>query len=475
MNRHQPISLNSSSPPSSFRAATPSKGEDFPSSSGKGRDFQGSSGKRNDIQSPSGEGEGIQSPLLKGIGGFLFRTLLVLLTFTGGCANTPNAQDLERTFAADPKLTSPNSSPSPSQSPLNLPEGFPKEIPLYPQARLKSSTFQNAKQITRWESGDPSNLIQSFYGRELRSKNWQINSTATNDTTLVASRDTLQLQLTIKPQTASGTEFTLEYGQITSSPSPSTTPSANSSPAPSPTSSPTQGFSVNPSPTSGDSNIPAPMRSAVEEVLALGVITSDASGTKISLGQLEPNKIITRREYARWLVAANNRIYNNQPGQQVRLATNTDQPAFSDIAGKDPDFGAIQGLAEAGLIPSRLSGDQAIATFNPDAPVTREQLILWKIPLDTRQALPTTSIEAVQQTWGFQDASRIDPLALRAVATDFQNGSLANIRRVFGFTTLFQPQRPVSRAEAITTLWYFGSQGRGISAKDTQQILLRSP
>ena len=454
MNRHQPISLNSSSPPSSFRAATPSKGGNF--------------------QGLSGQGNGIQSPLLKGVGGFLFRTLLVLLTFTGGCANTPNAQDLERTFAADPKLTSPNSSPSPSQSPLNLPEGFPKEIPLYPQARLKSSTFQNAKQITRWESGDPSNLIQSFYGRELRSKNWQINSAATNDTTLVASRDTLQLQLTIKPQTASGTEFTLEYGQITSSPSPSTTPSANSSPAPSPTSSPTQGFSVNPSPTS-DSSIPAPMRSAVEEVLALGVITSDASGTKISLGQLEPNKIITRREYARWLVAANNRIYNNQPGQQVRLATNTDQPAFSDIAGKDPDFGAIQGLAEAGLIPSRLSGDQAIATFNPDAPVTREQLILWKIPLDTRQALPTTSIEAVQQTWGFQDAARIDPLALRAVATDFQNGSLANIRRVFGFTTLFQPQRPVSRAEAITTLWYFGSQGRGISAKDAQQIPLRSP
>lgn len=433
MNRHQPISFNSPSPPY------------------KGKD--------------------IQSPLLKGVGGVLFPTLLVLLTFTGGCANTPNAQDLERTFAADPKLTSPNSSPSPSQSPLNLPEGFPKEIPLYPQARLKSSTFQNAKQITRWESGDPSNLIQSFYGRELRSRNWQINSAATNETTLVASRDTLQLQLTIKPQTASGTEFTLEYGQITSSPSPSPTPSSNGSPSPSPT----QSLSINPSPTSGDSNIPAPMRSAVEEVLALGVITSDASGTKISLGQLEPNKIITRREYARWLVAANNRIYNNQPGQQVRLATNTDQPAFSDIAGKDPDFGAIQGLAEAGLIPSRLSGDQAIATFNPDAPVTREQLILWKIPLDTRQALPTTSIEAVQQTWGFQDAARIDPLALRAVATDFQNGSLANIRRVFGFTTLFQPQRPVSRAEAITTLWYFGSQGRGISAKDTQQIPLRSP
>jgi hypothetical protein len=216
------------------------------------------------------------------------------------------------------------------------------------------------------------------------------------------------------------------------------------------------------------------LRSAVEELAALGVITSDANGTKISLGQWEPNKIMTRREYARWLVAANNRIYNNQPGQQVRLATTTDQPAFSDIPVKDPDFGAIQGLAEAGLIPSRLSGDPSIATFNPDAPVTREQLILWKVPLDTRQSLPTTSVELIQQTWGFQDAARIDPLALRAVAMDFQNGSLANIRRVFGFTTLFQPQRPVTRAEAAAALWYFGSQGRGISAKDAQQTSGRS-
>lgn len=414
---------------------------------------------------------------------------LLILIFTGGCANTPNSQDLERTFAADPKLTSPSSSPSPSPSPLNLPEGFPKELPLYPQALLKSSTLQNNQQVTRWESGDPSNLIQSFYGRELRSRNWQINTAASNETTLVASRDNLQLRLTIKPQTASGTEFTLEYGQVLNSPTPSPTsspiassPNSNPSSSPNSTSSPNlnQGFSINPTPTSSsatnsDNNIPAQMRSSIEEVLALGVITSDAKGTKISLGQLDPNKIITRREYARWLVAANNRIYQNQPGQQVRLATNTDQPAFSDITGKDPDFGAIQGLAEAGLIPSRLSGDQSIATFNPDAPVTREQLILWKIPLDTRQALPTTSIEAVQQTWGFQDAARIDPLALRAVATDFQNGSLANIRRVFGFTTLLQPQRPVTRAETVTTLWYFGSQGRGVSAKDAQQIPVRSP
>lgn len=424
------------------------------------------------------KGRRVQSPFGQGVRVSLWPTFLVLLTLMGGCANTPNAQDLERTFAVDPKLTNPSSSPSPVPSLLSLPEGFPKEIPLYPQARLKSANLQNAKQVTRWESGDPSNLIQSFYERELRSRNWQVKSSAANDTTLVANRDNLQLQLTLQPQTASGTEFLLEYGRgnssPTSSPTPSPVSSSTPSPAPSLTSSPTPSSPLNPSPA-GESNIPSQIRPAVEEVLALGVITGDATGTKIGLGQLEPNKIVARREYARWLIAANNRIYNSQPGQQVRLATATDQLAFSDIPAKDPDFGVIQGLAEAGVIPSRLSGDQAIATFNPDAPVTREQLILWKIPLDTRQALPTTSVEAVQQTWGFQDAARIDPLALRAVATDFQNGSLANIRRVFGFTTLFQPQRPVTRSEAAAVLWYFGSQGRGISAKDAQQTPLRSP
>lgn len=400
---------------------------------------------------------------------YRFLPILGLVALVG-CANVPNAQDLERTFAADPKLTAPVASPSPTAT-IVLPDGFPKDIPLYPEARLKTFTPGNEKNITRWESRDPSNLIQSFYERELRSKNWRILSSPSPDNSLTASRDGIQVQLIIQPQTSSGTEFSLEYSRLSASPSPTPTSPATPSSTPNLTPSPT---STSPQTSNEGNAIPAQLRSSVEELAALGVITSDANGTKISLGQLDPNKIISRREYARWLVAANNRIYNNQPGQQVRLATTTDQPAFSDIPVKDPDFGAIQGLAEAGLIPSRLSGDSSITTFNPEAAVTREQLILWKVPLDTRQALPTTSVELIQQTWGFQDAARIDPLALRAVAMDFQNGSLANIRRVFGFTTLFQPQRPVTRAEAAAALWYFGSQGRGISAKDAQQTSGRS-
>jgi hypothetical protein len=214
-------------------------------------------------------------------------------------------------------------------------------------------------------------------------------------------------------------------------------------------------------------------RQHIEDLAALGVLRLDPSGAKSSEAtstQFEPNKAITRQEFARWLVAANNRIYANRPGQQIRLASETSQPAFQDVTRTNPDFQSIQALAEAGLISSPLSGDSTAVLFRPDTPLTRENLILWKVPLDTRQALPTASVDAVKQTWGFQDVAKIDPKALRAVAADFQNGEQGNIRRVFGYTTLFQPKKAVTRAEAAAAIWYFGSQSEGLSAKDAQQL-----
>ena len=52
----------------------------------------------------------------------------------------------------------------------------------------------------------------------------------------------------------------------------------------------------------------------------------------------EPNKAITRREYARWLVTANNLIYANVPARKIRLGASTDSPAFKDVVSKDSDF-----------------------------------------------------------------------------------------------------------------------------------------
>jgi hypothetical protein len=206
---------------------------------------------------------------------------------------------------------------------------------------------------------------------------------------------------------------------------------------------------------------PTELRHYLADLLQLDLlqITPDSS-------TFAPNQEITRREYARWLVAVNNRFYADRPAKQIRLGVDTAEPAFTDVPKADPDFPAIQGLAEAGLIPSRLSGDATATQFRPDAPLSREDLILWKVPVDTRQALPTATIEAIQKTWGFQDASKISPAALRAILMDYQNGDQANLRRALGYTTLFQPKRATTRAEAAAVLWSLGFQADRLTAQE---------
>jgi len=154
-------------------------------------------------------------------------------------------------------------------------------------------------------------------------------------------------------------------------------------------------------------------------------------------------------------VSANNRIYRDRAGQQIRTVSDSDTPAFSDVPPSDPDFAVVQGLAEAGIIPSRLSGETSSTLFRPDAPLNREDLLTWKVPLDVRGGLPKASVETVKEVWGFQDVSKIDPNALPAVLADYESGEQSNIRRVFGYTTLLQPDKPVTRAEAAATLWDF--------------------
>jgi hypothetical protein len=204
----------------------------------------------------------------------------------------------------------------------------------------------------------------------------------------------------------------------------------------------------------------------------MGIAIAQPSGNTSANATQSPvdlNQGITRKQFARWLLEVNNKIYANQAGKQVRLAPTTANPAFSDVNSNHPDFPVIQGLAEAGIIPSALSGDSSATTFRPDAIITREQLLLWKVPLDLRSNLPSASVDAIKESWGFQDASKIDPNALRAVYADYQNGEQSNIRRAFGYTTLFQPKKEVTRAEAAAALWFFGVKGEGLTVPDAME------
>ncbi|MEH1935339.1 MAG: S-layer homology domain-containing protein [Nostoc sp.] len=453
----------------------------------------------------------------------VFLIWAVLLTSLTACANSPVAKNLEQSLAADPKLQnnpavfgeSQVNQPQAqqNQSTIQLPADFPKDIPLYSNAKLQEVTPASGSEnrvSTRWLSSDPSNFIASFYRSQFQTNNWHILQQPTDDGggAFEARRNDLLLKVSIQPksvtnatpnQPQTATELLIDYvpnSTATAQPTPTSNPNETTNAVPQPGNPqfigpiPPANLAAQPPSTANNqitptatpesqafndlNKVPQEWRQHIQDLAALGVLSIEPKATKsnstTTTNQFEPSKIVTHREYARWLIAANNAMYASNPAKQIRLASESTQSAFSDVSAKDPDFPAIQGLAEAGLIPSPLSGDSTVVLFRPDAPLTREQLLLWKLPLDTRQALPSANLDAVKQTWGFQDAARIDPKALRAVLADYQNAEQSNIRRVFGYTTLFQPKKPVTRAEAATALWYFGTQGEGVSAAEALKL-----
>lgn len=370
---------------------------------------------------------------------------------------------------------------------IQPPPDFPAEL-RYPNAALQAVTppanqpNQNplpaspinpdVQRQTRWTTPDSPDQVQGFYQKAFQAPGWTILQRPVGDSegqsTFEARREDLQVTVSLPSpaaplppaQSSPGTEFVIQYVRAVATPQPSNSPIAEPLPSPEPVDA-AQRF------TDLD-QLPEALRTYVEDLASLGVLPLSPTSPQDQAGSdvpFKPNQPITRREFARWLVTSNNRLYRDRPARQIRLASATAQPAFRDVPQSDPDFASIQGLAEAGYIPSPLSGS-TVAAFRPNASLTREELLLWKVPVDTRQNLPTTNLEAVKQTWGFQDASRIEPTASRAVLADHQNGDLANIRRVFGSTLLFQPKKPVSRAEAAAALWYIGAQGDGLSAQE---------
>ncbi len=419
--------------------------------------------------------------------------------------------------------------PAPEVNPAQLPADFPSAIPLYGDRELRSvsvnkSTAQASSQgtssqetgsevTTRWVSRDSSDRVLAFYLQQLQVDKWQILERPTNPKqgTIVARLNALTLYVTVQPSPATtgktsdntppATEFELRYtqqgGSIAQTPG-SLAPTGGTIGAGIETS---KGFSQ-PNQFRDLDQVPKELRQYVEDLAKLGVLTAaptaeqtdsqpgdsksgdskpgdSKSGAKpgdskpgdsqpgnSKSNNFDPSAALSRREYARWLFAANNRLYATRPNLQLRPGSPSSQPAFQDVPRTDPDFAAIQGLAEAGIIASPLSGESTAVIFRPDSPLTREEMVLWKVPLDTHQPLPNATLEAVQQTWGFEDTARIAPRALRAVLVDFQNAEQSNIRRAFGYTTIFQPKKPVSRAQAAAALWHFGYQSDGISAQE---------
>jgi hypothetical protein len=371
-------------------------------------------------------------------------------------STTPITPQPETTPTTEIKPATPTPTPETTETTetpekLAIPENFPQYFLSYPEAKLTQVTRENQTIKTWWESADQPDNIKNFYQEKLANNQWEIISsfeqqTNSNEQSLIARKDDSEVTITMLLSSGKS-EFLIAYlPQQTE-----TTPETNLN----------QPTINNPTNFADLDQVPEVLRSYVEDLAKLGVLTADSTTD----GKFNPNQAINRREYARWLLTTHNKLYSDRPSQQIRLAANNNTPIFQDLPNTDPDFAIIQGLAEAGIIPSPLSGDSTIVSFRPDNPLTREELLIWKVPLDQRQALPVASLDAVKETWGFQDVAKINPKALRSLLVDFQNGELSNVRRAFGYTILFQPQKTVTRAEAAASLWHFGFQGDGVSAR----------
>ncbi|MDJ0660160.1 MAG: S-layer homology domain-containing protein [Crocosphaera sp.] len=377
--------------------------------------------------------------------------LSLLLPFTVACSNI---SDLENRFAPNPELAKKEENITPST--LEIPNDFPEIIPQYDNSELKeiSDNLSNEQGLIRWSSSDSIDKISDFYQQQFKSNAWEITQPFNSeDNTLIAQKDGLEVKLSFLTSNNGNIDYGISYQSLNASTA--STTETNS------TTSNTKNNQV-----STVNNIPETLDTYVKDVVKLGTVSLNNTENKATNG----NSVINRRTYGRWLVETYNKFHENNPTKQIRLGVKTAQPAFSDVPSNDPDFAIIQGLAEAGFIPSTLTGNSSASLFRPDSPLTREDLVTWKVPLDMGKGLPKASLDNIKETWGFQDTTKIDTQAIQALYADFQNGEQSNVRRVFGYTTLFQPKKGVTFAEAAASLWYFGYQGDGLSAKDVLSI-----
>ncbi|KAL3650497.1 hypothetical protein CASFOL_006900 [Castilleja foliolosa] len=183
---------------------------------------------------------------------------------------------------------------------------------------------------------------------------------------------------------------------------------------------------------------------------------------KVIEDDVQPGDLCTRREYARWLVLASSALSRTTTSKvyPAMYIENVSELAFDDITPEDPDFPVIQGLAEAGLIASKLSRrdmqsysdeEPSPLYFSPGSPLSRQDLVSWKMALEKRQ-LPVVDRKILQQVSGFIDIDKIDPDAWPALVADLAAGEQGITTLAFGYTRLFQPDKPVTKAQAAIAL-----------------------
>ncbi|XP_059454682.1 uncharacterized protein LOC132184908 [Corylus avellana] len=220
--------------------------------------------------------------------------------------------------------------------------------------------------------------------------------------------------------------------------------------------------------------IPAGVDSTQQEALSV------MKKLKIIEDDVKADELCTRREYARWLVRISSSLERNPKYRiipAISLSGST-VAAFDDIGVEDPDFGPIQALAEAGVIPSKLSQrnstdndseGQGDVHFSPEKFISRQDLIYWKAQLEYE--LVPGIIEQISKTkLGFLDVREISSDAAVELFMDMLAGDKSILRKVFGHSKRLQPNKPSTKAQAAVAL----TSGRMVEAIYTELARLEA-
>ncbi|KAL5994368.1 hypothetical protein ACLOJK_024418 [Asimina triloba] len=181
---------------------------------------------------------------------------------------------------------------------------------------------------------------------------------------------------------------------------------------------------------------------------------------KVVEADVRPSDLCTRREYARWLVSASSALSRNTVSKvyPAMYIENVTELAFDDVTPEDPDFPSIQGLAEAGLISSKLSRNdmhhlsdkgQDPVMFSPESHSLAAKRLAQTFFV-AKLLIP--HVQTLYQSSGFIDIDKINPEAWPAIAADMSAGEQGITGLAFGFTRLFQPDKPVTKAQAAIAL-----------------------
>ncbi|KAI5058955.1 hypothetical protein GOP47_0025274 [Adiantum capillus-veneris] len=211
----------------------------------------------------------------------------------------------------------------------------------------------------------------------------------------------------------------------------------------------------------GEVIVPAHVDQMQEQILAA------LQALKVMEADVRAGDICTRREYARWLMAAS-AVLTRSPAHKVLPAMyieNVSVLAYDDVTPQDQDFPFVQGLAEAGLLSSRLVEEDHQAgmkeynapLFSPDSPLARQDLVTWKVALERKPAdtegIPTsTGLMALRDKFGFMDLDKIHEDAWPALLVDMNAGEQSIVALAFGHTRRLQPQKPVTKGQAAVAL-----------------------